>query len=69
MENKLERKYGLFTAVCMVAGIVMLGGILVYNMAIRLVPLLMRLLGSLFHFCTGKLRDLFRRAKEACYTL
>ena len=53
----------------MVAGIVMLGGILVYNMAIRLVPLLMRLLGSLFHFCTGKLKDLFRRAKEACYTL
>ena len=52
-----------------VAGIVMLGGILVYNMAIRLVPLLMRLLGSLFHFCTGKLKNLFRRAKEACYTL
>ena len=47
----------------------MLGGILVYNMAIRLVPLLMRLLGSLFHFCTGKLKNLFRRAKEACYTL
>ena len=53
----------------MVAGITMLGGILIYNAAIRLIPLLIRLLGSLFRFCTGKLKDLFRRAKEACYTL
>ncbi len=52
-----------------VAGIVMLGGILVYNAAIRLIPLLIRLLGLLFRFCTDKLKDLFRRAKEACYTL
>lgn len=52
-----------------VAGIVMVGGILVYNAAIRLIPLLIRLLGTLFRFCTDKLKDLFRRAKEACYTL
>ena len=52
-----------------VGGIVMLGGILVYNCAIRLVPWLIRLLGDLFRFCTGKLKDLFRMAKEACYKL
>ena len=27
MENKLERKYGLFTAICMVAGIVIGSGV------------------------------------------
>jgi len=52
-----------------VGGIVMAGGIIVYNIAIRLVPLLIRLLSSLFGICTGKLRTLFHMAKEACYRL
>ena len=52
-----------------VGGVVMAGGIIVYNIAIRLIPLLIRLLASLFGFCTGKLRTLFQMAKEACYRL
>lgn len=52
-----------------VGGVVMAGGILVYNIAIRLIPFLIRLLASLFGFCTGKLRTLFHMAKEACYRL
>ena len=43
--------------------------ILIYNLAIRVVPKLIRLLGTLFRFCTGKLKELFSRAKEACYKL
>lgn len=52
-----------------VGGGVMMFGILIYNLAIRVVPKLFRLLGNLFRFCTGKLRELFHRAKEACYKL
>ena len=52
-----------------VGGIVMAGGIIVYNIAIRLLPLLIRLLASLFRLCTGKLRTLYHMAKEACYKL
>jgi len=52
-----------------VGGIVMAGGIIVYNIAIRLIPLLIRLLASLFRLCTGKLRTLYHMAKEACYKL
>lgn len=52
-----------------VGGIVMAGGILVYNIAIRLIPLLIRLLASLLRICTGKLRTLYHMAKEACYKL
>ena len=52
-----------------IAGISMAGGILIYNIAIRLIPLLIRWLGTLFRFCTGKLKDLFHMAKEACYKL
>lgn len=52
-----------------VAGVVMLGGILIYNCAIRLIPYLIRLLGVLFRFCTAKLKQLFQMGKEACYKL
>ena len=52
-----------------VGGGVMMFGILIYNLAIRVVPKLFRFLGNLFRFCTGKLRELFHRAKEACYKL
>ncbi len=52
-----------------IGGIVLFAGILIYNLAIRLIPFLMTLLGKLFRFCAGKLRDLFSIAKEACYRL
>ncbi len=52
-----------------IAGCVMFGGILVYNLAVRLIPLLIRWLGALFRYCTGKIKDLFHMAKEACYKL
>ena len=52
-----------------VAGIVMLGGILIYNCAIRLIPWVIRLLGKLFKLCAKKLKQLFRTAKEASYKL
>ncbi len=52
-----------------IAGCVMFGGILVYNLAVRLIPLLIQWLGALFRYCTGKLKDLFHMAKEACYKL
>lgn len=52
-----------------IAGVVLFGGVLVYNLAIRLIPLLIRCLASLFRFCTGELRSIFHRAKEACYKL
>ena len=52
-----------------VGGAALLIGILLYNCAIRLIPWLFRLICSLFRFCTGKLRGLIRKAKEACYRL
>ena len=52
-----------------IAGAVMFAGILIYNLAIRLIPLLIRCLATLFRFCTGELRSVFHRAKEACYKL
>lgn len=52
-----------------VAGIVMIAGILIYNLAIRLLPWVIRLLGKLFAICTGKLKNLIKSAKEACYKL
>ncbi len=52
-----------------VAGCVMLGGILVYNCAIRFIPWLIKKLGVFFRFCSRKLKQLLKKAKEACYTL
>lgn len=52
-----------------IGGIVLAAGILIYNIACRLVPRLIQLLGTLFGICTGKLRTLFHMAKEACYKL
>ena len=52
-----------------IGGLVLFAGILIYNLAIRLIPFLITLLGKLFRFCAGKLRDLFSIAKEACYRL
>lgn len=52
-----------------VAGCVMLGGILLYNCAIRLIPWLIRKLSVFFRFSRKKLKLLFNKAKEACYKL
>jgi len=52
-----------------VGGAVMLAGILLYNLAIRLLPFVIRHLVFLFRICGDKLRGLFHRAKEACYRL
>lgn len=52
-----------------VGGAALMLSILLYNCAIRLIPWLFRLICSLFRLCSGKLRDLIRKAKEACYRL
>ncbi len=52
-----------------VGGAALMLGILLYNCTIHAVPWLFRLICSLFRLCTGKLRDLIKKAKEACYRL
>lgn len=52
-----------------VAGAVMIGGILLYNTAIRLIPFLIRYLSVLFQFCTAWLKQQFQKVKEVCYRL
>jgi len=52
-----------------IGGSVMAGGIIIYNIAVRLLPFLIRMLIALFSLCTGKLRTLFHMAKEACSKL
>ncbi len=50
----------------MIAAAVMFVGILLYNFAIRLLPLLMRFWGRFFKFVCGKLRLLFGFIKKEC---
>ncbi len=52
-----------------IAGSVMLAGILIYNCAIRFIPWVIRKLGVFFRFSGKKLRQVFKKAKEACYKL
>ncbi len=52
-----------------VAGVVMFAGILLYNFAVRLVPLLIRLVGRLFKFVLKKLRVLFNFLRRECAKL
>lgn len=52
-----------------VGGAALILGILLYNCAVKLIPWLFRLICSLFTLCTGKLRTLIQKAKEACYRL
>ncbi|MBQ8552137.1 MAG: hypothetical protein IJ428_04910 [Clostridia bacterium] len=52
-----------------VAGAVMFAGILVYNFAVRLVPLLMRLLWKLFLFVLKQLKYLFNFLRKECVKL
>ncbi len=52
-----------------VAGSVMFAGILVYNFAVRLVPILMRMLGKLFRFVLSELKRLFNFLRKECVKL
>lgn len=52
-----------------IGGIVMFSAILLYNCAVRLMPWVIRKFKKLFGICTGKLKQLYRSAKEACYKL
>ena len=49
-----------------IAGCSMLAGILIYNLAVRLLPFVMRYLTILFKFTLRKIRGLFRLAKREC---
>ena len=53
----------------MVIGFVMLAGILIYNLAIRFLPWVIRKVAVLLRFTCGKIRDLFVFLKKECYKL
>lgn len=53
----------------MIGSATMFCGILLYNFAIRLMPLLMRLWGRFFRFVCGKLRMLFGFLRKECAKL
>ncbi len=50
-------------------GATMIGGILCYNAAVRLIPFIYRLFGRLFHFITRKLNGLGKKLRKGCDTL
>jgi len=52
-----------------IAGIVMFGGILVYNIAVRFLPFVMKLLGRLFGYLCRKLKTLFNFLRRECAKL
>jgi len=52
-----------------VIGAVMLVSILLYNIAIRFLPWIIRLVASLLRFTCGKIRDLFVFVRRECYKL
>ena len=52
-----------------IAGLVMFGGILVYNIAVRFLPFLMRLIGRLFRYLFNKLKTLFNHLRRECAKL
>lgn len=52
-----------------IAGVVMFAGILLYNFAVRLVPLLIRLVGRLFRYLYGRLKVLFNFLRRECAKL
>ena len=53
----------------MAAGVVMFSSILVYNIAVRFLPLVMGKVALLLRFTCGKLRDLFLHLRRECYRL
>ena len=52
-----------------IAGIVMFAGILLYNIAVRFLPFLIRMVGRLFRYLAGQLRVLFRFLRRECAKL
>ena len=53
----------------MIGSVVMFAGILLYNFAIRLVPLIMRLWGRLFRYVCGRIRVFFGFLRKECAKL
>lgn len=53
----------------MIGSVVMFAGILLYNFAIRLLPLIMRLWGRLFRYVCGRIRVLFGFLRKECAKL
>ena len=53
----------------MIAGGVLLAGIILYNLAIRFLPWVMKWLTVLFVFVFGQFRNLFYLARRECYKL
>lgn len=53
----------------MVAGAVLFVSVLIYNIAIRFLPLLITLLGNFLGFVCGKLKILFLNIRRECYKL
>ncbi len=49
-----------------IIGAVMLSGILIYNFAIRVVPILFSLLYKFFRYCLKKLKQLFNFLRKVC---
>ena len=47
----------------------MFGGILVYNIAVRFLPFVMKLLGRLFGYLCRKLKTLFNFLRRECAKL
>ncbi len=53
----------------MVAGIALLASVLIYNIAIRLLPWIISLLGNLLGWICGKVKSLFFVVRRECYKL
>lgn len=53
----------------MVIGVVMFAGILIYNIAIRFLPWVIRLVAALLKFSCGKIAELFQNIRRECYKL
>lgn len=53
----------------MVAGIALFASILIYNIAIRLLPWIISLLGNLLGWICGKVKSLFYVVRRECYKL
>ncbi len=62
---RAESLYEIGNAI-LVGGICLLAGVLLYNLAIRLIPFLLKYLGKFFRFVTKKLVSLFKFIKREC---
>ena len=62
---RAESLYEIGNAI-LVGGICLLAGVLLYNLAIRLIPFLLKYLGVFFRFVTNKIVKLFKFIKREC---